>query len=127
MRYGKRDNVIETPGFARFWSIWPRNSGGYTRKGAKSKCLQVWLKNYNETQAELICRHVEWLSGTADWLKDGGAYIPAPLVYLHQSRWDGAEIPEQVKQESWLDEYESHKAAAVPPPAGILAMVRKKA
>ena len=31
---------------------------------------------------------------TNDWRKDNGAFIPAPLVYLNQQRWDGAEIPE---------------------------------
>jgi hypothetical protein len=28
------------------------------------------------------------------WRKSDGAFIPAPLVYLNQERWDGAEVPE---------------------------------
>ena len=31
---------------------------------------------------------------TEQWLKLNGAFIPAPLVYLNQQRWDGAEVPE---------------------------------
>jgi hypothetical protein len=31
---------------------------------------------------------------TEQWLKANGAFIPAPLVYLNQQRWDGAEVPE---------------------------------
>lgn len=80
-------------GFDLFWQTWPKNTQTYTRKGAKAACLKVWAARHHETQADTIIAHVRWLSTTADWLKDGGAYIPAPLVYLNQQRWDGAEIP----------------------------------
>lgn len=86
--------------FESFWAIWPRNQGRYSRKGGKSECLKVWAKRYHDTQIEQILKHVAWLKTTADWLKDGGAFIPAPLVYLNQQRWDGADIPEpEVKPE----------------------------
>lgn len=80
-------------GFDGFWAAWPKNSCSYTRKGAKAACLKLWITRHHETQAGTILAHVRWLSTTADWLKDGGAFIPAPLVYLHQQRWDGADIP----------------------------------
>ena len=82
-------------GFESFWSAWPRNViGGYSRKGAKAECLKRWAKCHHETQADTILKHVEWLKTTPDWLKDRGLFIPAPLVYLNQQRWDGAEVPE---------------------------------
>ena len=31
---------------------------------------------------------------TDQWKKNDGAFIPAPLVYINQMRWDGAEVPE---------------------------------
>jgi hypothetical protein len=31
---------------------------------------------------------------TDAWTKSDGAFIPAPLVYINQQRWDGAEVPE---------------------------------
>jgi len=77
-------------GFDRFWAAWPKS----TRKGGKSECLKKWKKHYCETCADQIIKHVEWMKTTDQWRKDGGAYIPAPLVYLNQQRWDGAEIPE---------------------------------
>jgi hypothetical protein len=80
-------------GFEAFWSAWPRNTQTYTRKGCKAECLKRWRARHHETQAGQIVKHIEWLKTTADWLKDGGAYIPAPLVYLNQQRWDGADIP----------------------------------
>lgn len=77
-------------GFDRFWASWPKSD----RKGGKATCLKVWTKNYNETQTELIVTHVEYMKQTDAWRKDNGAFIPAPLVYLNQQRWDGAEIPD---------------------------------
>jgi hypothetical protein len=31
---------------------------------------------------------------TDAWKKANGDFIPAPLVYINQMRWDGAEVPE---------------------------------
>jgi len=77
-------------GFERFWKAWPAS----TRKGAKSECKKKWEKHYCETQTDQIIKHIEWLKTTEQWLKGNGAFIPAPLVYLNQQRWDGAEVPE---------------------------------
>lgn len=106
--------------FDRFWKAWPANSGRYSRKGGKSACLAVWNKRYHFTQADTIIKHVEWLKTTADWLKDQGAYIPAPLVYLNQRRWDGADIPaafeaidEQkavINSRQWIADHAAHAA-----------------
>ena len=81
--------LFET-GFERFWKAWPAS----TRKGAKSECKKKWEKHYCETQTDQIIKHIEWLKTTEQWLKGNGAFIPAPLVYLNQQRWDGAEVPE---------------------------------
>ena len=77
-------------GFDKFWYSWPRS----TRKGGKSTCLAKWKKGYYETCADQILKHVAWMKTTDDWRKQNGAFIPAPLVYLNQQRWDGAEVPE---------------------------------
>jgi hypothetical protein len=93
---------MEPDGFRQFWQAWPKNTQTYSRKGAKAACLKVWIARHHESQSATIVAHVRWLATTADWLKDGGAFIPAPLVYLHQQRWDGAEIPappEQIEQD----------------------------
>ena len=102
-------------GFDRFWAAWPK----HPRKGAKAACLAKWAKTYCETQADQIIKHVEWLKTTEQWKKDGGAYIPAPLVYLNQQRWDGAEIPEEKKPVTMADQYRERVASAVPMPEHI--------
>lgn len=99
-----RQPTPEPPGFTAFWALWPGNTATYIRKGAKAECLKRWKARHHESQAETILAHVRWLKTTADWLKDGGAYVPAPLVYLNQQRWDGAEVPEVKATVSQADE-----------------------
>ena len=102
-------------GFERFWEAWPKS----TRKGAKAECKKKWVKNYCETCADQIIKHVEWMKTTDQWRKNEGAFIPAPLVYLNQQRWDGAEIPE-IKPTSAKDpalvklDEDNKKAAPMP-------------
>jgi hypothetical protein len=118
--------LFET-GFERFWKAWPAS----TRKGAKSECRKKWDKHYCETQTDQIIKHIEWLKTTEQWLKGNGAFIPAPLVYLNQQRWDGAEVPE-MKPKPTIDpalaKIEADSKRAVPIPEHIrakLAELRK--
>ena len=105
-------------GFERFWKAWPAS----TRKGAKSECRKKWDKHYCETQVDQIIKHIEWLKTTEQWLKANGAFIPAPLVYLNQQRWDGAEVPEIKPKETKdpaLAKIEADSKRAVPIPEHI--------
>lgn len=78
------------PGFAKFWEAWPTND----RKQAKGKCLEAWKKAKAEPDAAFVIDHVLSLKSSA-WLKDGGQFVPAPLVYLNQRRWEGTEASQQ--------------------------------
>lgn len=75
------------PGFARFWETWPTSD----RKQAKGKCLDAWKKAHAERVAADILAHVESMKVSPSWQRDGGQYVPAPLTYLNQRRWEGAE------------------------------------
>lgn len=74
--------------FAGFWEAWPKSS----RKAARGKCSQLWTRGSFDAQADAILAHVEQMKLSIDWRKDGGAFIPAPLVYLNQRRWEGADV-----------------------------------
>lgn len=76
-----------TDGFLKFWSVWPSTD----RKEAKGKCFASWKKSKAETQANEIIAHVERLKASQSWMKNSGEFIPSPLVYLNQKRWEGAE------------------------------------
>lgn len=86
-------------GFLEFWKSWPSNP----RKGGRSECLKLWLKNKLEQVSQDIIAHVNASKQTKQWKDDGGQYIPAPAVYLRGRRWDGAEI-EESRPKSWRDD-----------------------
>ena len=75
-------------GFIEFWEAWPSS----IRKQSKSKCLDAWKKNKAERDSGLVIAHVESMKLSDDWQKQGGQFIPSPLVYINGKRWDGAEI-----------------------------------
>jgi hypothetical protein len=113
-------------GFDKFWAAWPKS----TRKGGKSACQAKWAKLYCETCADQIIKHVEWMKTTDQWRRADGAFIPAPLVYLNQQRWDGAEIPEVKQQVSALEVIAQDRAKAAPMPDYVreqLARLRRAA
>ena len=76
-----------TPGFAKFWQAWPSTD----RKQARGKCFEVWKKAKLEADAAVICGHVDRMKTTEQWAKQAGQFIPAPLPYLREKRWDGAD------------------------------------
>lgn len=108
--------------FDRFWAAWPRS----IRKESKSLCLKKWQKLGLDIHADEIIRHVEYMKTTDAWLKSNGQFIPAPLVYINQMRWDGAEIPDAPAQkvDSVLQQLEESRKKAGPPPPEILEKMR---
>jgi hypothetical protein len=88
----------DLPGFANFWNAWPKSD----RKEAKGKCLEVWGKQGFESVAEQILAHVDGKKASVGWTKNGGEFIPAPLVYLNKKSWDGADFESTAQQESFV-------------------------
>lgn len=112
--------------FDTFWSAWPKSP----RKSGKAMCLAKWNKLKLDMQAEQIVAHVNWMSTTNDWKKDNGAFIPMPITYLNQMRWDGAEIPEQtinvnVYVDPALQKIHEDAKKAVPMPKEVREMLNK--
>lgn len=73
--------------FGDFWTAYPKCK----RKGSKQECLKVWKTRRLDQDAGQIIGHVLAMANSDDWQKQAGQFIPAPLVYLRQARWDGAE------------------------------------
>jgi hypothetical protein len=104
--------------FDKFWQTWPSSP----RKGAKSECQKKWAKLGCDAEFEQIIKHIEWLKTTDQWLRGNGSFIPAPLVYLNQKRWDGAEVPEikpPTAKDETLIKIEESRRSAVPMPENI--------
>lgn len=71
-------------GFDGFWNAWPSSP----RKVAKRQCLDKWRTRKCAAIADSIIAHVEGMKKSEKWLERGGKFIPAPLVYLNQDRWE---------------------------------------
>ena len=107
--------------FEDFWAAWPKS----VRKGGKSTCLAKWNKLKLDTQADQIIKHVVWMKTTDAWKKANGDFIPAPLVYINQMRWDGAEVPEMTVnvnvtfKDPALEKMDADRQKAVPMPQSV--------
>jgi hypothetical protein len=77
---------LESVGFLDFWNAWPPSDRKHDRKG----CARKWASLELEPLATLIVADVNRRKTSPDWTKDGGQYIPAPMVYLNQRRWEAA-------------------------------------
>lgn len=107
--------------FEDFWAAWPKS----VRKGGKSTCLAKWNKLKLDAQADQIIKHVTWMKTTDAWKKANGDFIPAPLVYINQMRWDGAEVPEMTVnvnvtfKDPALEKMDADRQKAVPMPQSV--------
>lgn len=91
--------------FSKFWSAYPRKSG----KGAAEK---AWAKiKPDDALLATMLAAIAWQGESAEWLKDGGAYIPHPTTWLNAKRWEDepsgvkAIVGNQPAQQSAYREY----------------------
>lgn len=80
------DPALDYPGFARFWDAYPRT----IRKVGRKQCFVKWRKRKLEPMADRVIAGLEWWKKQTDWIKDGGAFICAPVVWLNSDRWEAA-------------------------------------
>ena len=77
-------------GFDAFWKAYPRKVG-------KGKAREKWRKlKPSAALREKIMAAVAAQINSEQWAKDGGAYIPNPLTWLNQDRWDDELPPRQL-------------------------------
>lgn len=74
----------DPPGFVAFWAAWPRHH----RKVARDQCRRKWQSRECESMADRVLSALEAAKGSEAWRKDDGEFIPSPLVWLNQSRWE---------------------------------------
>jgi hypothetical protein len=81
--------VPSSPKFEEFWKTYPG-----PRKVGKVKCLSLWTSQGFEAVGEQIVLHVAAMAATPQWKEADGKFIPAPLTYLNQRRFEDG-LPEQ--------------------------------
>ncbi|MCC8157489.1 MAG: DUF6291 domain-containing protein [Oscillospiraceae bacterium] len=68
--------------FDQFWQLYPKKVG-------KKAAFNSWNRiRPDEELFNKIIQAVTWQKESADWKKDGGRFIPNPLTWLNQGRWD---------------------------------------
>ena len=68
--------------FAEFWKAYPKKVG-------KASCLKAWKKLKPTTELhDHIMTALEAQKRSEQWQREGGRYIPNPLTWLNQGRWD---------------------------------------
>jgi hypothetical protein len=95
-REGKDKPPALPAGFVLFWEAWPNT----TRKAAKRQCCDKWVAMGCEAMTEKILAAVATAKRSDAWRKDKGQFIPAPLVWLNQERWE-APPPEEFEAGEW--------------------------
>ncbi|MQT83960.1 DUF1376 domain-containing protein [Pseudomonas sp. FSL R10-2964] len=68
--------------FPKFWALYPR-------KQDKAKAQKAWAKlKVTDDLFNLIAKGLAAQVVSADWIKDGGKYIPMPTTWLNGKRWE---------------------------------------
>lgn len=77
----KKDDLFE-----EFWKEYP----SCRRKVNKASCKVAYLKipNLKEEHPKILEGLRLWKEDK-EWTRNDGQYIPAPLVFIHQQRWEG--------------------------------------
>lgn len=80
-RRDKKDPPIAPQDFEQFWKAYPK-------KRAKDDALKAWgqIADTRPPIAEMLAA-VESQSGSPDWTKQGGQFIPLPATWLRGRRW----------------------------------------
>lgn len=70
--------------FAAWWDHYPEK-----RRKARKPCLQSWLrKRIPRDRVAAMIDMLELQKRSSDWTKNGGQYVPLPLTYINQERYD---------------------------------------
>ena len=75
-------------GFDRWWSRYPKE-----RRIAKSKCARLWHRKDLEPRADQVIAVLASDVASAQWCRDDGQYIPLPMTWLSQDRFDREALP----------------------------------
>jgi hypothetical protein len=85
------DVVEEVKPFDQFWAAYPWNAGKQDAQKAWIKVEKNWAKlNAHDPEADMLATllaAIEAQKGGADWLRDGGQYIPRAATWLNGGRW----------------------------------------
>lgn len=81
---------LETDSFRMFYEAYPQKKG-------KANAIKAWNKlSPSPDLVEVIMIAVTAASGSDEWKRDGGRYVPHPATWLNGRRWED-ELTKEVK------------------------------
>lgn len=80
-----------------FWERWPSGS----RKIDRPKVVNYWRDKGLEAFAEEILAGLDRWKNSAEWAKEGGQFIPAPMPWLRGERWNAEPEPAGRTGSAW--------------------------
>lgn len=95
--------------FDRFWKLYPSTK----RKVAKPQCAAKWAAKGCDAMAGRILEALSDDIASDQWKKAKGEFIPAPLVWLNQERWDAPLEADAGGVSNWRDGRSSVEAMGV--------------
>ena len=87
-------------GFDEFWKAYPKTK----RKAAKPQCMAKWATKGLDAIGARVVAALEAAKRSDEWRKDRGQFIPAPLVWLNQERWEAFDETDTAPQAAAVDE-----------------------
>lgn len=77
---GERRNHVLT--FERFWAAYPK-------KKSKGDAFKAWRTlNPSDEQVSRILAAIDRAKTSADWVKEGGQFIPYPATWIRATGWE---------------------------------------
>lgn len=89
--------------FDTFWLEWP----AHKRKVARKQCEAKWRTQGCDALADVVMASLRTAKASEDWTKAKGEFIPAPLVWLNQARWEAPTEAQQQQASGKWDESRS--------------------
>jgi hypothetical protein len=77
----EKEKEISIVHFDTFWNLYPK-------KVAREVCFKKWKSKKLDKIGEKIISHVKTMKETKQWKDSDGMFIPMPLTYINQERWD---------------------------------------
>jgi hypothetical protein len=81
---GILEEQATTHHFEAFWAAYPAGK----RKVNKAGCLTIWRRYRLDDLLNDIIRALDAAKADEDWVKQAGAFVPMPSVWLGQRRWE---------------------------------------
>lgn len=83
---GTRVMVDESEAFKTFYAAYPRRVG-------RPEAWRAWKQMDGDSRLDPIMAGLERWRLSAQWMKDGGQFIPHPSTWLRQKRWEDEPEP----------------------------------